>query len=155
MNFSGSWQDYVFIILLLGVLVWSMTRRKRAGNSPGDAAIGILGDVNMNLKLLDERMTNYNSKKKFQTGSWKLYRNKLTFLDPTLFSSISESFTLAEDFNSRIDSARKNKIMATLQDMPLEKMRGPLNKSKEGLTTWLRTSYQSEAQTNQRRGCGF
>jgi hypothetical protein len=155
MNLSGNWQDYIFIILLLAVLVWSMTRRRRAGNSPGDAAIGILGDVNMNLKILDERMTNWNSKKKFQTSGWKLYKDRLAFLDPALFSSISESFTLVEDFNSRIDSARKNKVMATLQDMPLEKMRGPLTKSKEGLTSWLRTSYQSEAQTNQRRGCGF
>lgn len=155
MNFSGNWQDYIFIIILLAVLVWSMTRRKKAGNSPGDAAIGILGDVNMNLKILDERMTNWNSKKKFQTGGWKLYKEKLAFLEPALFSSISESFTFAEDFNSRIDSAKKSKMMATLQDMPLERMRGPLTKSKEGLTTWLRTSYQSEAQTNQRRGCGF
>jgi hypothetical protein len=85
-----------------------------------------------------------------------MYKNKLEFLDPTLLTAINESFTIAEDLNSRIDSARKNRAMATLQDMPLEKLRAPLTKSKEGLTIWIRTNYQAETQNNQRRGCsGF
>ncbi len=151
-----NWQDYIFILLLLGVLVWSMTRRRRAGNSPADAVAGILSNVNENERILQERMTNSQSKRKFQTSAWKMYKDKVGFLDPSLVSSLNESFTLAEDFNSRIDSARKNKMMTTLQDMPLEKMREPLNKSKDGLTAWIRTSYQTEPQYTQRRGCsGF
>jgi hypothetical protein len=32
-------------------------------------------------------------------------------------SALNESFSLAEDFNARIDIARKNNAMMTLQDM--------------------------------------
>jgi hypothetical protein len=153
-SWLSNWQDYIFIVLLVAVLIWSMTRRRKAGNAPADAAMAIFANVNDNLKILEDRLTNWQSKKKFQSGAWKMYKDKLNFLDPSLMSSISESFTLAEDFNSRIDSARKNRVMATLQDMPLEKLRGPLTKSKEGLTNWFKTSYQTEAQSSQRRGCG-
>jgi hypothetical protein len=133
-----------------------MTRRRKTGNTSLDAAAGILSNINANLKILEERQTNWQSKKKFQTSGWKMYKNKLEFLDPTLLTAINESFTIAEDLNSRIDSARKNRAMATLQDMPLEKLRAPLTKSKEGLTIWIRTNYQAETQNNQRRGCsGF
>jgi hypothetical protein len=153
---QSGWEQYIFIIVIVLLLVWSMTRRKKSGNTNIDAVGGVLSDVNANQKILEERLTNWQSKKKFQTRSWRLYSDRLTFLDQSLISSINESFTLAEDFNSRIDSARKNKAQATLQDMPLEKLREPLNKSREGLTLFLRTNYQSQAQPNQRSGCsGF
>jgi hypothetical protein len=153
---SGGWEQYIFIIVIVLLLVWTMTRRKKqsSGNINIDAVGGVLGNVNENLRVLDERMTNWQSKKKFQTRAWNTYKDRLTFLDSSLTSSINESFTLAEDLNTRIDSAKKNKAMATLQDMPLEKLREPLTKSRDGLTTWLRTNFQAETQNSQRSGCG-
>jgi preprotein translocase subunit SecF len=154
---ESGWEQYIFIIVIVLLLVWSMTRRKKkSGNTNIDAVGGVLSDVDANQKILAERMTNWQSKKKFQTRSWRMYSDRLTFLESSLISSINETFALAEDFNARIDTAKKNRAMATLQDMPLEKLRAPLNKSREGLTLWLRTNYQSAAQTNQRSGCsGF
>jgi hypothetical protein len=151
----SNWTDYIFIVVVVLLLIWSLTRRRRStGNSNIDAVGGVLTEVDTNLRILDERMTNWQSKKMFQTRAWKTYRDRLQFLEPSLTSSINESFALVEEFNSRIDSARKNRAMATLQDMPLEKLKEPLNKSKEGLITWLKANYQT--QTNQRRGCsGF
>ncbi|MBP1706318.1 MAG: hypothetical protein H6Q39_42 [Chloroflexi bacterium] len=153
---QSGWEQYVFIIVIVLLLIWSITRRRKSGNTNIDAVGSVLTDVNANQKILEERMTNWQSKKKFQTRSWRMNSDRLNFLEPSLISAMNEAFTLAEDFNTRIDTARKNNAFATLQDMPLEKLRDPLNKSREGLTIWLRTNYQSQAQTNQRSGCsGF
>jgi hypothetical protein len=154
---SGGWEQYIFIIVIVLLLVWSLTRRKKqsSGNVNVDAVSGVLGNVNENLRVMEERLTNWQSKKKFQTKAWMTYKDRLTFLDSSLNSSINESFAIAEDLNTRIDTAKKNNAMATLQDMPIEKLRDPLTKSRDGLTTWLRTNFQNEAQPQQRSGCGF
>lgn len=147
----GDWSQYIIFLALAVFLVWSYTRRRKMGTPKVDTAIAILTNVNDNFQVMENRLSNWQSKKKFQTGAWKYYKGKVEFLDSSLITSLNESFVLAEDFNSRIDSARKNKVMATLQDMPVEKMREPLNKSKEGLVAWLRANLQTEIQSKKRR----
>ncbi len=149
---SGEWSQYIIFLVLILFLFWSFSRRRRAGTPRVDATIGILTDVNDNIKIMEDRLNNYQSKKKFQTGGWKLYKDRVEFLDSSVISSINEAFTLAGDFNIRIDTARKNRALATLQDMQIEKLREPLNKSKEGLVAWLKANMQTELQNNKRRG---
>jgi hypothetical protein len=151
-----NWVQYVLIALILGAMFWNMSRRKKqtSGNVRVDAAAAMVTEINENLKIMEERLNIWQSKKKFATRGWTAYQAQLDFLDSAIVSALSEAYTTAEDFNSRIDSARKNNVMATLQDMQVEKLRGPLTKAKEGLTNWLRTNYQSEMQnTPRRRGC--
>jgi hypothetical protein len=151
---DGEWTQYIFIALIIAYFIWRMSRRsKRSGNTNLDIAADVLSNVNDNLKIVEERASNWGSKKKFQTASWNRSKEKVGFLGTELVSKLNESFALAEDFNSRIDSARKNNIMSTLQDMPLDRLREPLTKSKEGLVAWLQTNYQSEAMNSQNRGC--
>jgi hypothetical protein len=149
---SDQWSQYIIFLVLILFLIWSFSRRRRMGTPRVDAAIGILTNVNDNIKVMEDRAANWQSKKRFQTGGWKLYKDKVEFLDAALVSSLNQAFTLAEDFNARIDSARKNKVMATLQDMQVERLREPLTKSKEGLVAWLRANMQTELQSKKRRG---
>ena len=146
------WSQYIIFLVLILFILWSFTRRRKSRTTKVDAAMGILSNVNDNLKSWKSRLTDWQSKKKFQTAGWKYYKNRLEFLDASLVTSINEAFTLAEDFNMRIDSAKKNKVMATLQDMPVDKLRVPLTKSKDGLMVWLKANLQSELQNNKRRG---
>jgi hypothetical protein len=110
--------------------------------------------VDSDLKIVEARMSDPQSKKKFQTSAWKSYKEKLTFLDANTTSALNTAFDMAEEFNSRIDVARKSNSLATLQDMPVEKLKAPLTTGKEGLVAWLKRSVDTEQQSN--RGCrGF
>jgi hypothetical protein len=153
---SGDYTTWLLLVLIFGLLIWNLTRRRRTGNTNLDAALAVLTDVNHNLKVMEERLTNWQSKKKFQIKGWRMYKDKLGFLDTDLNSSLNESFALADEFNARIETARKNQALYTLQDMQVERLRGPLTKSKEGLVNWLRSAYEAEQQNGTRRGCmGF
>jgi hypothetical protein len=149
---SGEWTQYIIFLVLIIFLFWSFSRRRRMSTPRVDAAIGILSNVNDNLRVMEEHNLNWQSKKKFQTGGWKLYKDKVDFLDSSLISSLNQAFTLAEDYNSRIDYARKNKVLSTLQDLQVEKIREPLTKSKDGLVAWLKDNMQTELQSKKRRG---
>ncbi len=148
---SNSWVEYLFLILVLVLLVWRFSRRQRSSSSNIDGASTVLADINANLQVIDEWMTKRQSKRKFQTRGWRSYKDKVVFLDPPIASALDGAFTLAEDFNIRIDSARRYKAMATLQDMPVESLREPFTKGKEALVFWIRAVYHDQSQTNYRR----
>jgi predicted nucleic acid-binding Zn-ribbon protein len=150
---NADWTQWIYIIVIAAMVIWSFMRRRKSGNTKVDAAVAVLANVNDNLRVLQERMNNWQSRKKFQTKSWQMYQDKLDSLDPALMSALNTAFVLADEFNARIDIARRNNMMATLQDMQLEKLQGPLMKSKEGLIEWLKTAYQNDSSMNQRRGC--
>jgi hypothetical protein len=149
---SGEWSQYIIFLVLILFLFWSFSRRRKMSTPKVDAAIGILANVNDNLRVMEDHNLSWQSKKKFQTGGWKLYKDKVDFLDSSLISSLNQAFTLAEDYNSRIDYARKNKVLSTLQDLQVEKIREPLTKSKDGLVAWLKDNMQTELQSKKRRG---
>jgi hypothetical protein len=147
---------WILIAVLVALLIWNLTRRRKSSNSNLDAALGVISNIESNQKVVEARAADYQSKKKFQTGMWRIYKDKLTFLPADLVTNLTQAFAMAEDFNSRIDNARKSNSMATLQDMPLDKFRVLLSQCREGIVTWLKTGYQNDQQNSARRGClGF
>jgi hypothetical protein len=151
---TNDWTVWIFFILIAGLLVWNYTRRRKSGSMNLDVAIGILSNIEDCIRTIEIRLADPQSKKKFQTASWRAFGKKLGFLNSDLGTTITEAFTLAEDFNQRIDTARKNKMMSTLQDMPVESLKAPMLKAKEGLVAWIKTGSQDELKN--RRGCmGF
>ena len=147
-----NWLSWVIFVVLIGFLLWTLTRRRGRGTPKLQTAIGVISEVNDDLRILETRQANPQSNKKFKAGAWKTYQEKLDFLDPATVASLKESFTLIEEFNQRIESAKKTKSLATLQDMPLDKLKEPLAKSKEGLVVWLKANLQEEMKPT-RRGC--
>ncbi len=148
---SNDWTTWLFIALIAGLLVWNITRRRKSGNMNLDIAMGILANVEDCLKTIEIRRADPESKKKFQNASWKAFGGKIGFLDPDLVTILTEVFNKVEDFNQRIDTARKNKMLSTLQGLPVESLKAPMLKAKEGLMAWLKTAYQD--QSKNRRGC--
>lgn len=150
---DGEWTTWILIGLIFLVLVWNITRRRKTGNVNLDAAIAVMQNIDGSLKVMEARMANWQSKKKFPTAGWRTYKERLTFLEPSAFASLEEGFSLADDFNARIESAKKNNAMGMLQDMQVERLREPLTRGREGLVSWLKTSYEIEQRNNPRRGC--
>lgn len=111
----------------------------------------ILSDVSENIKILEERSANPQSARKFINKGWLRFKDKIGFLESADIAYIDEAFTLTDEFNAKIDLARKNRSLGTLQEMPVERLRESLNKSKTALSDWLRVNYQKEMD-NKKKG---
>ena len=151
---SNDWTTWIIIALIAGLLVWNVTRRRKSGSLNLDIAMGIMANIDDCLRTIEVRLAEPQSKKKFQNAAWRAFNKKIGFLSSDLVATLTEAFTMVEDFNQRIDTARKNKMLSTLQDLPVEKLKAPMLKAKEGMTAWLKTGYTD--QMKNRRGCmGF
>jgi hypothetical protein len=146
---SENW--WIILIIIAILLVWTFFRRKSSATPKLDTAIGIITDVNNNLRVVEVRQAEPASKKKFSDGNWRRYQDKLEFLDAAVVSALKEAFTLVEELNSKIDVAKKNNTLSALQDLPLENLKGLLTTSKKGLADWLKANMQSELQNTKRR----
>ena len=76
-------QTIVIIVIaaLVIFLIWTYLRRKSSGSPKVDAVEGVLKDVSDNIKIMEEKLANPQSTKKFQTGNWKRFKNKIGFLE--------------------------------------------------------------------------
>jgi hypothetical protein len=150
----NDWTIWIILILIIGLFVWSFTRRRKSGGMNLDIALGILANVEDCLRAIEVRLADPQSKQKFQNASWRAFGRRLTFLNPETLAALTEAFTIVDEFNQRIDTARKNRMLSTLQDMPVEKLKAPLLKAKEGLNAYLKMGHEDELKN--RRGClGF
>jgi hypothetical protein len=138
------WQDLIFPGMVVLALVWSMSRRKKQTSSKLDSVFFLLSDINDNLRIIETRAADWQSKKTFKTKGWNFYREKVSFLEEENLETLSQSFTLASSFNERINIAKKNKNMATLQDMQLDQLRIGMTTCKDVLTKWLRANMEKE-----------
>jgi len=144
----------VIIGILVVVLIWTYLRRKSTGAPKVDAVEGILKEITENTKIMEERLANPQSTRKFQIDNWRRFKDKIGFLEEAEIGSINEVYNLAAEYNSRIDLARKNPVLTTLQEMQVEKLREPLSQSKRGLSDWLRENRRKELENRSRGGFG-
>ena len=154
MDFFGEDTQWAIIIpiIILIVLSFVMRRRRPAERTDPEIAGSLFLDVNENLKLA-ESFSFQRRPRKFRTGSWQRNSEKVGFLPRTLQDALSTAFTLAEDFNQQIDAAKKYKSTIYLSGVDVQKLEGPLTKSKEGLEEWLKANMQQMGPAAGRRGC--
>jgi len=150
-----NWSVLILIVLLVGLMVWNIYRQRKMkpANKDLEVAIAVITSVDRNQKILEERIQNRQSKKLFDVNNWEINKDKLEFLSPEMVITLREAFTLAEEYNARIDTAKKSKVLSSLVDMPVENLKEPLAKSREGLVAWLKASYEEDKKNNPRRGC--
>jgi len=144
----------VIIALLVVFLIWTYLRRRSTGSLKVDAVEGILKDIAENTQIMEERLSNPQSDRKFQISNWKRFKSKLGFLEEPELASVNEVYTLITEYNERIELARKNHTLAALQDLQVGKLREPLTESKNGLSDWLRMNRRKELETRNRGGFG-
>jgi len=154
MDFFGEGSQWSILIPIIILIVLSFVMRRRRPAEKTDPAIAgsLFLDVNENLKLA-ESFSFQRRPKKFRTGSWQRNSEKVDFLDVSLRSSLADAFGLAEGFNQEIESAKKYKSTIYLSGVDVQKLEGPLTKSKEGLEEWLKANMQQTGPEAGRRGC--
>jgi hypothetical protein len=150
-----NWQVLSILIVVI-VIYFLLTGRRRRSESPRlTSAINAITNVNDDMRLLELHMADRLSTKKFKNGGLANAEEKLMFLDAPTLAALKETYTLTSEFNQRIDNAKKARAPSTLQDLPLDKLTEPLNKSKAGLVVWLKGNLQNESQNTRRSFLGF
>ncbi len=145
------WQWLIPLIIII-VLSFVMRRRRPAEKTPQDIASSLLMDVMANQRALDKFDTQKRPKK-LQLGSWQRNSEKIDFLEPSLRSTLADTFRQIEDFNLRVESAKMYKSTSYLFGVNIDKLEGPLTKSREGLEEWLKANIEQAGPGAGRQGC--
>jgi hypothetical protein len=144
---ENNWTSYIIFIALILILIFILFRTRKRSTPRLQSAIGMISDVNENLKILETRRMNPELPKKFKTGAWKAYQDRLDYFEAETLKALTESYKLINEMNEQIEVARKTQSLSTLKDLPLDKLKEPLAKSKEGMVNWLRANIQAESQS--------
>ena len=150
MDLSQQWQIIIPIVILI-VLTMVMRRRRPAEKTEAEIVGSLFMDVNENLRLV-EKFSYERRPRKFKTDSWKRNSEKIGFLSQSLRDTLSEAFTMAEEFNRSIDAAKKQRANIYLTGVDAHKLEAPLTKSKEELEEWIRANMPLDTGAG-RRGC--
>ena len=150
---AGSfWENFALLIPIIIIIIFGiLMRRRRGGRTRLEVAIGLLSEINHNMKITEAYSSDWQTKKKFKTGNWNRNQDKIDFLDQDLQNNLSNAFGLAEEFNQRIDEAKQHKSASYLAGIQPVKMTEPLTRSKQGLTEWIQANFQTEM-SQRRRG---
>ena len=126
----------IVMVIALILLQFFLRRRRKPEATQGEIVQSLLSEVRMNLSLT-EAFRLRSQVKKFGAASWQRNKTKLDFLDQSLQTVLSDAFMKAEDFNQQIEAAKKYKSTSYMVNIDVDKLTGPLTKSKEGLEAWL------------------
>ena len=137
------------IILILAANIFFKLRRER--KTPLGMAASVLSDVGQNQKLIETFNFHWQNKR-FKTGGWQRSKTKVDFLPQELLNTLSNAFDMAEDFNERIDAAKKYKSDSYMASVNVDKLKLPLAKSKQELEEWLQANMRNPEYFPKRRG---
>ena len=148
---TGGWQDFVYLAIVALFLIWSISRRKKRISAKVDVVEAILLDIDMNLKIIETRSKQWQSKKTFKTNGWVSNHDKTVFLENEVVKTLDETFNLTLELNQRIKSVNNTHDISGLSDMPLNQLRELTLKSRSYLAKWLSDNIQRETMGQTRR----
>ena len=126
----------IIVAILAIVLLQFVLRRRKPETMHGQIAQNRLMEVRLNQALAGSFHLRQKPKK-FEVTIWQRNKTKLDFLSQSLQVVLSDTFMMAEDFNRQIEAARKYKSNSYIVNISIDKLKEPLDKSKEGLEEWL------------------
>jgi hypothetical protein len=149
---AGDQWSWLIPLIIIIVLSFVMRRRRPVEKTPQDIASSLLMDVMADQRAI-EKFETQKRPRKLQFGSWKRNSEKIDFLDPSLRTTLSDTFRQIEDFNLRVESAKMYKSTSYLFGVNIERLQEPLAKSREGLEEWLKANIEQAGPGAGRQGC--
>jgi hypothetical protein len=152
MELSETATNILLGVLIFGLLILSFYFRKRKSDkSPIGMVVGIFTDVNKSLKKVENFGFHYQMGK-LKSGNWQRNKDKVDFLPVELRSTLEKTFDMVEEVNQRIEAAQKHKSNSYMAGIDIDKLKEPLNQSKERLQEWIRDNFQNPEYMPKRRG---
>ena len=138
MDFGDLADNLPVIATIIGLIVlqFVLRRRRSPAKTQQEVVQGLMSEVRLNLRLVDV-LIDGEQIKRFIATQWKMNKDKIDFLDQSLQGAITDAFTIAEDYNQQIASAKKYKTVHYIASINEGKMKEKLTRSKEGLEAWL------------------
>jgi len=123
----------IVFILVFNVLFRKQQEQKRRVT----VVKSLLSEIEHNQKLAESFSTMLQMKK-FKTGTWDKNKDKIDYIeDKGLYSTLVGVYEITTEFNHDIDTAKKYKSTSYLVGIKVERLREPLERSKQGLQDWL------------------
>ena len=96
----------------------------------------LLSETEYNSNLVDS-FSMRSQMKNFKTTTWKKNRDKMDYIDQSLYSTLADAYEIADGFNREIDAAKKHKSASYVAGIDVSRLTKPLVKSKQSLEEWL------------------
>ena len=96
----------------------------------------LLSETDHNIKLVDS-FSFQSQMKNFKNATWKKNKDKMEYIDQTLYSTLADAYEIADGFNREIDAARKHKSTSYIVGIDTRRLVEPLAKSRQGLEEWI------------------
>ncbi len=135
----------IFVVIVV-CLVWLLFRlRGRSRNPPHiQVAMGLISNVNDDLKLLKEKKPDAPLDKKFKVNGWHAYEFHLDFLDKDTQAALKECFPVMVEYNKKLDIAKAT-FTPSKEELAVDSLFEALRKSREGLAKWIQENISKES----------
>ena len=152
MNGEGMLGNIILVVVILLFMLGSIFLRRRSTEKTElGKIITLLSEINQNLKIIDA-FSFHLGVKKFKTDSWNRNKTKLDFLDERLQATLANAFGMAEEFNQRIDEAKKYKSSSYLASIEVDKLKDTMTKSQQELGEWFQENKDKKELLPKKRG---
>ncbi len=152
MNGEGMLGNIILVVVILLFMLGSIfLRRRTMEKTELGKIVSLLSEINQNLKIIDAFSFHWRTKK-FKTGAWQRNTTKLDFLDEKLHTTLANAFGMAEEFNQRIDEAKKYKSSSYLASIEVDKLKDTMTKSKQELEEWFQENKDKQELLPRKRG---
>jgi hypothetical protein len=126
-----------YLVPVVAFIVINIFFRKRQEQKRQQQVVrSLLSEIDYNQKLMETFLFKWQSKK-FKTGTWKSNRGKMDYIDQGLHDRLADTYAIAEEFNGEIEAAKKHKSSSYLAGIQVDRLKEPLDKSRQGLEEWL------------------
>ncbi len=144
--------NIIFVVVILLFMLGSIfLRRRTMEKTELGKIVTLLSEINQNLKIIDA-FSFHLGVKKFKTDSWQRNKTRLDFLGERLQATLANAFGMAEEFNQRIDEAKKYKSSSYLASIEVDKLKDATAKSKQELEEWFQENKDKKELLPKKRG---
>jgi hypothetical protein len=136
----------------VGLLVANVFFKKRKSD---DTPLGRAASILLELHRNENQAANFNfhyGMKKFKTGSWNRYKDKIDYLPQEMVMELSRTYDMVEDINQRIKMAKTYRSDSYLAGIDVSKLQPALAKSKAEIQQWVQENLQNPEYAPKRRG---
>jgi hypothetical protein len=132
---------FSYLSPVLFILLFNVFFRKQQEKKRQETVIkNFLSEINYNQKLAEALSLKWQVKK-FKTTTWEKNKGKIDYIeDKGLYTTLVDAYEILNEFNRDIELAKKYKSTSYLVGLKVDRLKAPLDKSKQGLQEWLELS---------------
>jgi hypothetical protein len=124
------------VAIVLVAIQYLLRKKNDSVSSQTQVVQKLLSDIRINLRLI-EVLLNGEPIKRFSVNGWKMCKENIDFLKPTLQGAIKEACEMAEDYTQQVETAKKSGSVNNAASLNITKMKEKLKIGKAGLEDWL------------------